>query len=64
MYRKFWSMLEMRNSWRHPAYLQKKSAVMERDGVGGSAKGNNAGLCVVTCARAVSKSCWRPISWT
>ena len=23
----------MRNSWRHPAYLQKKSAVMERDGV-------------------------------
>ena len=33
MYRKFWSMLEMRNSWRHPAYLQKKSAVMERDGV-------------------------------
>ena len=33
MYRKFGSMLEMRNSWRHPAYLQKKSAVMERDGV-------------------------------
>ena len=23
----------MRSSWRHPAYLQKKSAVMERDGV-------------------------------
>ena len=23
----------MRNSWRHPAYLQKKSAVMERDRV-------------------------------
>ena len=28
MYRKFWSMLE-----RHPAYLHKKSAVMECDGV-------------------------------
>ena len=33
MYRKFWSMLEMHNSWRHPAYLHKKSAVMECDGV-------------------------------
>ena len=33
MYRKFWSMLEMRSSWRHPAYLQKKSTVTERDRV-------------------------------
>ena len=33
MYRKFWSMLEMRNSWVHPADLQKKLTVMECDGV-------------------------------
>ena len=58
----------MRNSWRHPAYLQKRSAVTERDGADESVvevlKENNAGLCVVTCARAVSKSCRCPISWT
>ena len=33
MYIKFWSMLEMSNSWRQQAYLHKRSAVMERDGV-------------------------------
>ena len=26
-------MLETRNSWRHPAYLHKTLAIMERDGV-------------------------------
>lgn len=24
MYRKFWTMLEMRNAWRHPVYLHNK----------------------------------------
>ena len=31
MYKRFWGMLEMINTWRHPAYLYKRSAVMERD---------------------------------
>jgi hypothetical protein len=33
MYRQFWNMLNSRNAWRHPLYLQNKSATMGHDGV-------------------------------
>lgn len=32
-YKKYWSMMERRNAWRHPRYLRKKSAAMQRDDV-------------------------------